>query len=637
MRLRFGLFEFDDRTGELRRDGDVVKLPPQPARVLALLVAKPGEIVLRDELRSHIWGDETFVDFERGLNFCILQVRTALGDSSENPRFVQTVPRKGYRFIAPVSSDRDLRPPQTSPPTASVPHEDLPDAWNPAPAPAHAPRHTWSRSYAAIAIGALVILAPLAWLISGAWPSPSAALDEARVRLAVLPFVNLTGDRDADYFVDGVTDELIAQLGRVSPQRLGVIARTSVMRYRNSEKNVAEIGRELGVGYVLEGSVRREGTRLRVTADLVNVSDQAQVWSDAFERPAADSMDLQTDLAARVARALALELVPGGGAPALPRTTGNADAWEAYLRGRYWLTQGGGNAVRQAVEQFEAAVRLDPQFAAAWAQIAEARHTLVMIGTLPPNEAYPPAEQAAQRALSLDAALADAHVAAGIVQLWFDWRPADAARSFERAISLNSSHPAAHHDYAWALMALGRFDEAIAHITAARDLDPLSVRANADIGWLHLHLRQPTEATRACQHTLAIQPESLEAQGCLERAFLQRGLHADALRAALASLPKGEDIVLPASAGADDRVKAIWQWRLQRMETASASRWVSPYQLAVHYAFVGNLDRAMDQLERAYNEHVGTLVVLKTDPALDALRANPRFAVLLQKVALAAR
>jgi tetratricopeptide (TPR) repeat protein len=231
-----------------------------------------------------------------------------------------------------------------------------------------------------------------------------------------------------------------------------------------------------------------------------------------------------------------------------------------------------------------------------------------------------------------------------LVSLWYGWQPETAARSFERAIALNPSHGAAHHDYAWALVGLGRFDEAVRHITAARDLDPLSTRANADIGWLHLHLRQPTEAARACQHILAIFPDALEAQACLERAFVQRGLYDDAVRAALASLPQNADIVVPAlsavegpasGASAQDRMRAIWRWRLQRLEQASRTRYINPYSLATHHVLLGDVDRAMTELERAYDQRAGIMAFLETDPMVDPLRSHPRFDALLQKVTAA--
>ncbi|MCA1585559.1 MAG: winged helix-turn-helix domain-containing protein [Acidobacteria bacterium] len=626
--LFFGTFEFDVRSGELKREGQPVKLSPQPARVLALLVSRAGDVVLREEIKAHLWGEDTFVDFERGLNFCILQVRTALGDASDNPRFVQTVPRKGYRFIAPVAS----RPAPQSPPAAV----DRPAVTSSAGAPSLVPsRFSWRRRRLPWTVGVLIALLPLlGWLWLARAPAATAADPGNRIRMAVLPFLNLTGDIDDEYLADGLTDELIAQLGGVSPNRLGIISRTSVMTYRGTQKTVAEIGRELHVAYVLEGSVRRDGGRLRVTAELVSTADQTQRWSDSFERSAADVMTLQTEVAARVARALALELVPGDYARPIPSPTGSAEAWDEYLRGRYWMHRGTADDVDKAVEQLQSALRRDPAFAAAWAQLAEARHLQVMIGARAPLSAYPDAADAAARAITLDSALAEAHVASGLVQFWFDWSPARAAQSFARALSIDASNGAAHHDYAWSLVALGRFDEAVQHITTARDLDPLSARANTDVGWLHLHLRQPTDATRACQHTLAIYPQSLEAQACLERAFLQRGLLAEAVAAARATLPAGTDptAVFQPAIGPAAQLHAMWAWRLNRLQQAASKRWVSPYQMAVHHLWLDQPDQALARLQDALDQRIGMMALLASDPAMDPLRGDPRFQALVDHV-----
>jgi TolB-like protein/DNA-binding winged helix-turn-helix (wHTH) protein len=616
-RFRFGAFEFDARTGELTRDGQPIKLQPQPARVLGLLVARHGEIVLREELKAHLWGQDTFVDFERGLNFCILQVRTALRDTSENARFVQTVPRKGYRFIAPVARVDHVRDRPVSAITESRP-----------PPPMRA-RTGWVLLTALAAL----ILAGLVWLATGA-RVPSVPGDGARVRIAVLPIANRTGDDSADYVAEGLTDEIIAGLGAISPARLGVIARTSVNTYRDTTKSVAEIGRELQVHYVLEGSMRRDGDRLRVSAELVTVTDQTQVWADSFERAAADTMSLQTDMAVRVARALALQLVPDVQSRSADRLRVPADAWDAYLQGRHWKNRGGAAAGEQALQRFEEAVRIDPTFATAWAEIADTRHFLVMIGALSPRQAYPRAIEAADRALDLNASLAAAHAARGVMALFYDWSPPQAEQALGRALSLNPSDAGAHHDYAWTMVALGRFDEAVTHMTTARDLDPLSVRANADIGWLHLHLRQPTEAARACRQTLAIDPESTDAQACLERAFEQRGLFDEAWRAARASLPPDADIVMPTGAGADARqnVRAVWQWRLMRLQNRARAGWANPYGLASLQLMLGDTASAWPNLEAAFRERVGMLAFLHTDPVLDPLRSDPRFDALAARV-----
>jgi DNA-binding winged helix-turn-helix (wHTH) protein/TolB-like protein/tetratricopeptide (TPR) repeat protein len=624
-RCRFGLFEFDPRTGELAREGRPLRLAPQPARVLARLLEQPGEIVLRDELRDLLWGQDTFVDFERGLNFCILQVRTALGDNSENPRFVQTVPRRGYRFIAPVASisssapDEPLRPapvaPAPSAPALAPPHPSHPRTF------ALIRRHLW--------LSAAFTVAAVLWFAATrrSEPAPPPAAD--RIRLVVLPVTNLIGDAEGDLLADGLTDAVIAELGQLSPRRLAVIARTSAMTFRTAPRPVAEIGRLLSVAYLVETSLRRENGALRVNSQVIAADDQTPVasLSETFgsetSGPSAES-----HVAIRLSRFVAAALLPSEtDAPAV-RATRDAAAWEAYVRGRARLSRGMPDEIRRAIEAFEAATTADPAFAAAWAAIAEAQHLLVMIGTTPPKAAYPMARVAADRARTADSQASEAHLADGLVTLWFDRDPARAAAAFERAIDLNASSAAAHHDYAWALLALGREREAIAEITAARDLDPLSARANTDIGWLYLQLNRPADAERACQRTLTIQPKALEPQACLERAYAMRGLWSPALAAARATVPA--DVYQRATDGREPQaaMRALWQWRLDRLEEAAARRWVSPYTLAVQHALVGQREQALSALTRAREERAGMLLFLDRDPAWDDLRSDPRFTFL---------
>jgi DNA-binding winged helix-turn-helix (wHTH) protein/TolB-like protein/tetratricopeptide (TPR) repeat protein len=629
-RCRFGLYEFDPRTGELTREGRTVKLAPQPARVLARLLEHPGELVLRDELRDLLWGQDTFVDFERGLNFCILQVRTALGDNSDNPRFVQTVPRKGYRFIAPVAiaPNGTLAPaPRTAPvaPAPSAPAPALPHPLH-LRSPALTPRHLWA---AAVLASVAAVLWFFATRPSAGDPQPEAN----RIRLVVLPVTNLTGDNSSNLLADGLTDAVIAELGQLSPRRLAVIARTSAMTYRDRPRPVAEIGRDLNVAYLVETSLSRENGALRINSQVIAAADQTPLasLSETFGG-SGNGPSSESHMAIRVSRFVAAALLPSDADGSATRPTSDATAWEAYVRGRALLHRGTADETTRAMGEFEAATTADPSFAAAWAGLVEAHHLRVMIGMTPPLDAYPAARVAATRAREADAAASETHLADGLVTLWFDRDPARAAAAFERALARNASSAAAHHDYAWALLALGRDEAAIAAITAARDLDPLSARANTDIGWLYLQLNRPADAERACQRTLAVHPNALEPQACLERAYAMRGLWRPALEAARTTAP--DDAYAQATANgrdAESALRALWRWRLGRLEEAAGRRWISPYTLAVQHALVGQRDQALSALSRARDERAGMLLFVKRDPALDALRGDPRFNALLDQ------
>jgi DNA-binding winged helix-turn-helix (wHTH) protein/TolB-like protein len=629
-RWRFGLFEFDSVSGELRRDGEIVKLQPQPAKVLRLLLEHPGELVAREQLKNHIWGNDTFVDFERGLNFCVLQVRTALRDVPDNPRFVQTVPRRGYRFIAPVTvaGEQPLH-------VTSAPAEPLDSASDGRrTSVVHPAKWRWI-----LAATTLLVVAPVAGLVFFDRPlAIPAARDPTRaIRVAVLPFLNLTGDQTLGYVGDGLTDEVISQLGLLGGSHVAVIARTSAMSYRDSSKNVAQIGRELDVHYAVESSVRRQGDGLRVASRLIRVADQVPeaAWSETFG-PASSGDLQQTRAATRLARLIALQLTSGRAADVPVTSTANDTAWTHFLKGKALVNSGVAADVRDALVQFETAVTHDPAFASALAKVAEVRHLLVMMSMLAPKDAYPPARAAAERAVAADANLADAYLALGLVTLWHDWRPSEAARSCALARAQpprNPSHAPAHHDYAWSLVALGSSDDAVRHISMARALDPLSTRANNDVGWLYLQLRNPGEAARACEHTLAIEPSSLEAQACLERAYLQRGLVDAALEAAKATIPPSSSFQPAEGAGAEAALRSIWRWRLDQLERAAKTRVISPYGLAALRVSLGESEPAIHDLEAAYDDRAGMMVFLAKDPMMDPLRQNPRVQALIARIA----
>jgi TolB-like protein/DNA-binding winged helix-turn-helix (wHTH) protein/Tfp pilus assembly protein PilF len=629
-RRTFGPFELDLRSGELRRDGIAVRLQPQPFRVLAMLVERPGDLVTREELKKALWGEDTYVDFERGLNFCINQVRAALGDSAAAPRFVQTLPRRGYRFIAGVATE-DVPPQVSDEPSAHGPEH--PSGHAAASGRAYPPGPAGAPWYVALAgVAFLLLLVAGATFLAGRTGGAGAARPP-RAMIAVLPLEDMTGDPRPGWFADGLTEELIAQVGRISPSRLGVIARTSAMAYRGSGKSIGEIARELGVSHVLEGSLRREGARLRVTVQLVAAAGQSPIWSETYDRSAQGALTIQSEVAAQVARALAIELLDPP-SPAAPAGTRDPEARDALLRGRHILTRGAPPDFSIALAHLEEATRHDPQYAAAHAAQAQAHHLSVMFGAAAPLDAYARARVAAREALRLDPNLADAHTAAGIVELWAEWNPSAAAQAFTRALAINPSDAAAHHDLAWALVAMQRFDEAVAHITKARELDPMSPRASTDTGWLFLQIRQPSEALRACRQTLAIDPGSIEAQHCLERAHLQRGEFTEAMAAAQAAADRrGEP--LPAStreATPQQRLMDLWRTRLSRLQALAGGRIVSPYTVAMHHAVLGDHADALAALEAAHRGRSPAMVLLPTDPAFDGLRGDPRFARLVAAV-----
>jgi TolB-like protein/Tfp pilus assembly protein PilF len=460
--------------------------------------------------------------------------------------------------------------------------------------------------------------------------APTASGLAGRTRVVVLPVTNLTGDSQSDLLADGLTDAVIAELGQLTPRRLAVIARTSAMAYRDTPRSVAEIARDLDVAYLVETSLRRESGALRVNSQVIAATDQTPVasFSEVFAGDAPGPSSASA-VAIRLAQFVAAALLPSVTDARASRATPHGAAWEAYVRGRALLQRGRPEEVVRAVAEFEAAATADPAFAPAWAGIVEAHHLRVMIGAARPLDVYPAARIAADRAREADGTASESQLADGIVTLWFDRDPQRAVTAFERAIDLNASSAAAHHDHAWALVALGRDDQAVAAITAARDLDPLSARANTDIGWLYLQLGRPADAERACQRTLSIHPTALEPQACLERAFVMRALWTPALAAARTTVPA--DVYARVTADgrdAESAMRALWQWRLDRLEEAADRRWISPYTMAVQYALAGKPDRSLAALARARDERVGMLLFLARDPALALLRDDPRFTAL---------
>ncbi|HTF37431.1 MAG TPA: winged helix-turn-helix domain-containing protein [Blastocatellia bacterium] len=619
--IRFGEFEIALKSGELRKNGQIVRLQPQPFKVLAFLALHAGQTVTRQEVQQAVWEDGTFVDFEHGLNFCIKQIRSALGDDAQSPRLVETLPRRGYRFIAEVET---LNGSTVSEPVVGEPEVEKTVVESPPKRVKSAARRLALAFLTGVIAAALVIAGYFVWRNLNKVAPPV-----SRVMVAVLPFENLSGDADQDYFSDGMTEEMIAQLGRLHPQSLGVIARTSAMTYKGVNKDITRIGRELGVDFVVEGSVRREQDRVRITAQLIQVSDQTHLWSESYDRSAGDALKVQNEVAGQIAHALAIRLLTGKESESTH--SASAEAVDAYLRGRYLWNKGGTGNVGRSVEYFQQAIEKDSTYAAAFAGMADSYRLLGMYYVMLPAEAYPKAREATMRAIKLDPGSADAYVSLGSIKFRYDWDWEEAERDFQRALEINPSLGMAHHDYAWFLVAMGRFDEGIDQIKLAQRLDPLSPLANSDVGWVYLMARRYDEAIEQINRTLDLEPTFGSALACLERAYTLKGQSREALETMLKEM--GEDGASLRERNPAESMKLLYRKRLERTLGAMKAGLASPYNTATICMAAGKRNQALAFLERAYNERDPMLVAAKTDPVFDGLRADPRFADLLRRIA----
>src|SRR5713226_4037357 len=519
-RLRFGLYELNLSARELCKHGIRLKLRGQPFEILTLLLEKPGEIVTRDDMQKRLWPGETFVDFEHSLNTAVKKLRAVLGDSPENSRYVETIPRVGYRFVAPVQEATAKKEW-----TAGAP---LVDSGSRVQAEVkETSRRRWP-VFLGIGIGMVVALAGyFEWSRLRAHSQPSSG----RSMLAVLPFENLTGDAGQDYFSDGLTEEMIAQLGRLDPERLGVIARTSVMHYKHSQEQLDRIGRELGVQYVLEGSVRRDSSRVRITAQLTQTRDQTRLWARQYDRELSSLLALQGEIAQEIADEIQLTLgehkrIDIARQASLPPKT--PEAYDLYLKGQYFWNKRSPQGFEQAIECFQQAIVKDPNYARAYAGLADS-YALVGGYTLAPQaEFMPKARAAALRAVEIDESLPEAHTALALIVQNYDWDWQTAGKEYRRAIELNPNYATAHHLYAEHLMWLGRFDEAFRESERARQLDPLSLIIATDKGAILYFSRQYDRAIEQFRAVLDMEPNFPRAH-LLVFAYAQEGLFADAL------------------------------------------------------------------------------------------------------------
>jgi len=633
-RLRFGVFEVDLRAGELTKRGLRIRLQEQPFQILAILLEKPGELITREELREKIWG-QTVVDFDHGLNKAINKIREALGDSAENPRFVETVARRGYRFLAdvtPIDTAADTQPgPETErlvPPPDSH-RVEVADVGVP-------PRRPYrARAWTGIGFGlALVVAASLSWILY------SQSQSSPRIRsLAVLPLESLSGDASQDYFADGMTDALIADLGQISALR--VISRTSVMGYKRVHKPLAEIARALNVEAVVEGTVSRSGERVRITAQLIQVPNEKHLWAQSYEGELQDTLALQNRVARAIAEQIQVTLNPREVAALEKSKKVNPEAYEAYLKGRYFWNKRSGESLKKAIDYFEHAIGVDPDYARAYSGLADSYALLGdwEYGILSPQDAFPRAKAAATKALALDDNLSEAHTSLAFILDLYDWGWASAEKEYKHALALNPGYATAHHWYAWHLIVMARNDEGIAELKKAEALDPLSLIISSDLADALCIAHRYDESLEQSQKTIELDPQFAVAHYQLGQALEQKHKHDEAItefRRAI-ELAGGNTTFESnlASAYAVSGRKEEAMKIVKDLETRQSQDSSTDASIALIYVGLGDNDRAMIWLDRAYQARFNPSILMR--PVFDPLRSAPRFQDLLHRIGLPSR
>jgi|HubBroStandDraft_4_1064222.scaffolds.fasta_scaffold52644_1 TolB-like protein/DNA-binding winged helix-turn-helix (wHTH) protein/Tfp pilus assembly protein PilF len=626
--LKFGDgLELDRGAYELRRSGRSLKLERIPMEILLLMLDRRGQLLSREDIVDKVWGKEVHLDTDNSINAAIRKIRQVLNDDPEQPVFVQTVTGKGYRFIAPVHEVvAEFAP---VPKTAEADH--------PVAGILKPSRRRWRVGWSVLLLlvaALLIILAGRAYFVRR-HPAANIA-SQKRIMLAVLPFQDLSNDPGQEYFNDGLTEEMITQLGGADPQTLGVIARTSAMQYKNTRKDMQEIGRELGVDYVLEGSVRRAGDRVRISAQLIQVRDQTHLWAESYERDSHDTLALEITVASAIAGQVEHRLAPPR---ALARRADsrpvNPDAHDLYLKGRYYWNQRTQAGFWKGIESFKQAIEKDPNYARAYAGLADCYILLGPNDILPAKEVYPLAKAAAQKALQLDDALAEAHASLGFVMVLYDWNPAEAEKEFRRAITLDPNYATAHHWYAYDLAAMKRSDEAVAEIRRALETDPVSPIINTDAGQILFLARRYDEAIAQCQKTIELDPQFNQVYWYLGLLYEQKGIFDQAFDALLKAPLGPSDWTHGTAIRAAYRVSGIrsyWQARLAALDRQSKKQYISPWTFAVVYARMGETDKAFENLEKAFDERYPSMVFVQIEPVFDSLRSDPRFADLLHRI-----
>jgi TolB-like protein len=569
--VRFGAFEVDLQARELRKRGLRLKLQEKPFQILEMLLERPGEVVTREALRNRLWPD-TYVGFDRSLNTAVNTLRRALGDSPENPRFVETHSRRGYRFIAPVET---------------------------------------------------------------AEAAASAITQPVRL-IAILPFENVGGDPELEYLSDGITESIIHSLSQLPHVR--VMARSTVFRYRGQGIDPQAVGRDLRLHAVLTGRVVTRGDTLTIGAELVEVQNGWRMWGDVYTRNISDIFAVQEDIAKEISSNLSLRLTGEERKVFAKLYPGNVEAYRDYLKGRYYCNKMTPDALRRSVGCFQQAIEKDPDYALAYAGLADAFNLFAFFGLRSAKKVMPLAKEAALKALELDETVAEAHVTLGSIRDIYDWDWPAGEREYQRALQLSPNYPAAHHGYAHHLAELGQTQEAMREILKAQELDTLSLVYSMEIAWNWFMAREYDRALKQSFKTLEMEPLFTPAQHTQGLAYEQMGKHEEAIAAFQRALTGSEGNPVPLAAlahvyaAAGRRLEA--EEKLNELRQLAREAYVPPYWLALTHTGLGEKDAGFEWLERAYEEHDVWLVWLKREPRFDVLRSDPRFEHLLRCIGL---
>lgn len=649
--LRFGIFELDLRSYELRKRGVRLKVQEQPCQILAILLEHAGELVSREELRNRLWPSDTFVDFDHSLNTAIMRLREVLRDSSDSPIFIETVSRRGYRFIAPVeeflphaNEAHGLASPASQPQAVPVRAEARVAETEALHVPAaRVPVHRRFISNRSLGVALTVVLVVGVSLVLAFYesrkPVASVAAPAQLKSIVVLPLENLSGDKDQDYFADGMTDELIASLAKI--KKLRVISRRSAMEYKGTHKSLSEIAKELKVDAVVEGTVVRAADRVRITAELVQVSTDRHLWADVYEGEINNILALQSRVAAAIVNEIRVNLTPEEQQQLASAQLVNAQAYEDYLKGRYYWNKRSEEGLMKAVTYFQSATEKDSQYALASAGLADCYDLLAttIVGTMPAKEAAPRARAAALHALEIDNSLVDAQLTLASIKLNYDWDWKGAETGFRQVVQLNPDHATAHQRYSLYFAAMGDMQGSLQEIQRALTLDPLSLSINFSYGWRLYLARQYDRAIQQLKSTIDLDPDFVLAHLVLGQVYEEKGEYPKAveeLRKAVSLSPRSPLMLAGLARGearAGDRPGA--EKILARLNDMGKKQYVSPFYTALVYTGLGDSNQALSWLEEAYKDRSNGLIFIKVDPELDSLRALPRFKDLQRRMGLA--